>query len=436
MQEKQNNIALVWFRNDLRVLDNIVLQEAINNHSHVIACYCFNPTHFKTSKFGFKKTEKFRSQFLIETVQDLKSNLNALNIELFVFQETPEISIKRLVEKFNINSVYLQKEWTVEEVHILNSVKKKVAAELNFYEYYDQFLYHPDDINMPFAEIPHVFTVFRKSLEKSIQVKPQIVASKSEKIKNLENNTTLPTLEDLGFDSFETHPKSAFPFKGGENSAIDRLNNYFFETKKLRFYKKTRNGLIGVDYSSKFSPWLANGSISAKTIYWMIKQFENEHFKNESTYWLIFELIWRDYFKYVSLKHQNDIFKIGGILKKDYDWKSDHQQVQKWINGETKSSFVNANMVELKKTGWMSNRGRQNVASFFAKDMLLDWRIGAAYFESMLIDYDVHSNYGNWMYVAGVGNDPRDRKFNVDLQAERYDANGKFQNTWLQEILF
>ena len=93
-------------------------------------------------------------------------------------------------------------------------------------------------------------------------------------------------------------------------------------------------------------------------------------------------------------------------------------------------------MIELKSTGWMSNRGRQNVASYFAKELELDWRIGAAYFESLLVDYDVHSNYGNWMYVSGVGNDPRDRKFNVQIQAERYDINGKFRKLWLQPSLF
>lgn len=436
MQEKQNDIALVWFRNDLRVFDNIVLQEAVSNHSHIIACYCFNPKHYITSKFGFKKTGKFRAQFLIETVGELKLNLKALNIELFVFHEAPEISIKQLVEKFKINSIYIQKEWTSEEVEVLNAVKKKVSSEINFIEYYNQFLYHPDDVNMSFPETPQVFTVFRKNFEKSSHVRPPITASKTQKFKKLKNNTIIPKLEDLGFDSFETHSKSAFPFKGGENSALDRIDHYFFKTKKLEFYKKTRNGLLGTDFSSKLSPWLANGSISARTINAQVKQFENEHLKNKSTYWLIFELIWRDYFKYISLKHQNDIFKIGGILQKNYEWKTNNQQVEKWIHGETTSSFVNANMIELKKTGWMSNRGRQNVASFFAKDMLLDWRIGAAYFESVLIDYDVHSNYGNWMYLAGVGNDPRNRRFNVDLQADRYDGNGKFQNTWLQETLF
>jgi deoxyribodipyrimidine photo-lyase len=97
---------------------------------------------------------------------------------------------------------------------------------------------------------------------------------------------------------------------------------------------------------------------------------------------------------------------------------------------------VNANMIELQKTGWMSNRGRQNVASYWAKEQEQDWRIGAAYFESMLIDYDVHSNYGNWMYNAGVGNDPRDRKFNIKRQAEMYDTDGKFQKMWLTPELF
>ena len=147
-------------------------------------------------------------------------------------------------------------------------------------------------------------------------------------------------------------------------------------------------------------------------------------------------MIWRDYFKYVSLKHGNQIFKLEGILQKDYDWSSNQNKINNWINGETASDFVNANMIELKETGWMSNRGRQNVASYFTKELELDWRIGAAYFEAQLIDYDVHSNYGNWMYVSGVGNDPRDRKFNVQLQAERYDSNGKFRNLWLQQSLF
>ena len=115
---------------------------------------------------------------------------------------------------------------------------------------------------------------------------------------------------------------------------------------------------------------------------------------------------------------------------------TDPEIVRTWIEGRTKDAFVNANMIELQKTGWMSNRGRQNVASYFSRTLKQDWRIGAAYFESLLIDYDVHSNYGNWMYVAGVGNDPRSRVFNCKLQAERYDSDGRFRRHWLQTKLF
>jgi deoxyribodipyrimidine photo-lyase len=435
MQKNEDITTLVWFRNDLRTFDNAVLYEACKKSKNVIGIYCLDPRHYESTAYGFKKTEKYRSQFLLESLLDLKTNLDALNIDLLVYQNQPEVIIPEVCETFNITNIYFQNEWTKEEVTVEDSLKGKLPT-INWTAIYNQFLYHPEDINIDIDQIPQVFTVFRKKLEKYVEIREELIIEKQSEYNRIQNKTKIPTLQDLGFIDFKPHPHSAFPFKGGESEALSRLDDYFFKTKKLGFYKKTRNGLVGKDYSSKFSSWLANGSLSVRTIYWKVKQFEKEHFKNESTYWLIFELIWRDYFKYVSLKHGNQLFKLKGILKTDYDWRSNPNLINTWINGETASDFVNANMIELKETGWMSNRGRQNVASYFAKELKLDWRIGAAYFESLLIDYDVHSNYGNWMYVAGVGNDPRDRKFNVQLQAERYDANGKFRKLWLQPSLF
>lgn len=435
MQETQNHTALVYFTNNLRVRDNKALQQAVNLNKQVIALYCFDQRPFKITEYGFKKTEKFRAKFLMESIADLKEQLSKLNINLLTYNKIPETVVPKLVAKYQINRLYVQREWTQEEASVFNAIKKQIP-KVKIFEFYDQFLYHPEDIKIDTKDLPKVFTDFRKHLEKTCEIREAISIPNS-----IENNikteiTPNITLQDLGFEDFETHPSSAFPFKGGETNALKRLHDYFYETKKLGVYKKTRNGLIGPDFSSKFSPWLANGSLSAKTTYWEVKRFEALHFKNESTYWLIFELIWRDYFKYISLKHGNNIFKIDGILNIKYQWSESDILIKSWIEGTTKEPFVNANMLELKKTGWMSNRGRQNVASYFTKELHLDWRIGAAYFESMLIDYDVHSNYGNWMYVAGVGNDPRDRKFNVKLQAERYDANGKYQNMWLQNSLF
>ena len=435
MQKKQDNTGLIWFRNNLRTQDNISLKKAIDSHEKVIAVYFFDPKFFKKDEYGFKKTEKFRAQFLIETITDLKENLANLNITLLTYFEAPENKITALCDKFAVDTIYTQKEWTKEEVDTNNLIKSSIGETRKLVEYYDQFLYHPNTVSKKFENIPNVFSVFRKKLEKSVEILPEQTVSKLSLDNLVENTTEITKLKDLGFDDFKTHRNSAFPFKGGENEALKRLEYYFFETKKVGFYKKTRNGLVGINYSTKFSAWLANGSLSAKTIYYKIKEYEQEFGSNQSTYWVVFELIWRDYFKFISLKYDSKIFKIGGILDRDYDWNYDTKIIQQWINGKTKDEFVNANMIELKETGWMSNRGRQNVASYFAKELLQDWRIGGSYFESLLLDYDVHSNYGNWMYVAGVGNDPRDRKFNTQLQAERYDSNHQYRKLWLQTKL-
>lgn len=436
MQTKQKNTGLVWYRNNLRVHDNQSLSLATEHHEKVIAVYFFNPKDFIEDAYGFKKTAKYRAAFLIDTIKDLQLNLEDKNITLLVYSESPEKKISELCKEYSIGSIYTQKEWTKEEVDSNNLIKKSLSKDVKFIENYDQFLYHPDSVAKDFSKIPAVFSVFRKTVEKSVKIDKEKTFLQLPLTNRIENSTQIPSIEDLDFDDFIAPTKTAFPFHGGESEALKRIDEYFFKSKKVAVYKKTRNGLIGKDYSTKFSPWLANGSLSAKTIYWKIKDFENEFGSNQSTYWVIFELVWRDYFKYISLKHGSKIFKIGGILEKNYTWNADRSIIENWKNGNTKDDFVNANMIELKETGWMSNRGRQNVASYFAKELLQDWRIGAAYFESMLLDYDVHSNYGNWMYVAGVGNDPRDRKFNTKLQADRYDSNHKFRKLWLEKTLF
>ena len=196
---------------------------------------------------------------------------------------------------------------------------------------------------------------------------------------------------------------------------------------------ETRNELIGIDFSSKLSHWLALGCISPKFIYHEVKRFEHEVTSNDSTYWLIFELLWRDFFRFSFKKHPLEYYQLHGILGKS-DRKATKNQllIDSWINGETASSFVNAAMKELNATGWTSNRMRQIVASYFIYDLEQDWRVGAAYFESQLIDYDVSSNWGNWAYIAGVGNDPRaGRKFNTEKQEEQYDKERKYQRFWL-----
>tara|TARA_B110000444_G_scaffold259666_1_gene304131 strand:- start:1258 stop:2574 length:1317 start_codon:yes stop_codon:yes gene_type:complete len=432
MQEQK---AIIWFRNNLRVLDNKVLFEASKSHKEIIAYYNFDSNYFKKDRWGFLRTEKFRAKFLIETIQELEKSLLELNISLIIDNCESTNGLIDVLKKHKISTLYYQKEWTEEEKKDEKNLINNLPEGCNFKSEYDQFLFHPEDIMNDIIEIPDVFSSFRKKIEKKIKIRECYPSpNKLDKSNLLNERFYIPKLEDLNLESFKTNPYSAFPFKGGAESAINRIDFYFWKSKKLEFYKKTRNGLLKTDYSSKLSSWLANGSISARQIYWQVKKFEDKVVKNQSTYWLIFELIWRDFFKYISIKYGNNIFRLGGLHSKSNSWTIDTEKINSWINGKTKESFINANMIELRKTGWMSNRGRQNVASYLTKDLLIDWRVGASYFESMLIDYDVHSNYGNWIYNSGVGNDPMpERKFNIKFQADRYDPNNSFQNLWLNK---
>jgi deoxyribodipyrimidine photo-lyase len=224
-------------------------------------------------------------------------------------------------------------------------------------------------------------------------------------------------------------------FVGGESEGLKRLNEYTWKGRNILTYKETRNGLLGKDYSSKFSPWLANGSLSVRRIIAEINRFEKKVKKNQSTYWLKFELLWREYFRLIALKYGKRIFEKAGIRGNVQTYNNNMGLFNKWKNGETGNDFVDANMKELLLTGFMSNRGRQNAASYLCKDLNVDWRWGASWFESSLIDYDVYSNWCNWMYVAGVGNDPREnRHFNTKKQAEIYDPNSRYRKTWLSRV--
>ncbi|MGB5966952.1 MAG: FAD-binding domain-containing protein, partial [Spirulinaceae cyanobacterium] len=170
-------------------------------------------------------------------------------------------------------------------------------------------------------------------------------------------------------------------------------------------------------------------------IYAEVKKYETQRVANDSTYWLIFELLWRDYFRFICAKHGNRIFAKSGLQGINIPWQEDWQRFNLWREGKTGFPLVDANLRELAATGFMSNRGRQNVASFLTKNLGINWQMGAEWFESLLIDYDVCSNWGNWNYIAGVGNDARGfRYFNILKQSKDYDRQGKYVKHWLTEL--
>jgi len=426
---------IVWFKTDLRLHDNETLVKAIAQSDVIVPVYCFDESHFVESEYGFQKTGSFRTQFLLESIIDLDKNLRELGSGLIILKGKPEVEIPKVVARYKANKVIAKREVSYEERQTESKVQEelfKLKCELQTFS--TSTLYHAEDLPFSIKDIPDVFTNFRKKTEKDAVIRPSFEVPHQIKSPTIEP-IQLPIIDELGLPYETIDSRAAIVFKGGESQAIARLNHYFFETKCISNYKETRNGLIGADYSSKFSAWLALGCISPRFIYRELQQYEEEFGANDSTYWLVFELLWRDYFRFMMKKHNAKLFYQDGFKNNKIKLFTDSiQKLQNWIDGNTGIDFVDANMIELKLTGFMSNRGRQNVASYLCNDLKLDWRLGAAYFEQQLIDYDVCSNWGNWAYLAGVGNDPREnRYFNIEKQAAVYDKNSKYRNLWLDK---
>ncbi|KAF3569220.1 hypothetical protein DY000_02011347 [Brassica cretica] len=276
-------------------------------------------------------------------------------------------------------------------------------------------MYHKDDLPFDVLDLPDICTQFRKSVESNCRIRSSTrIPLSLGPTPCVDNWGDVPTLGQLGLEPQEV--TRGMRFVGGERAG-----------DLLKVYKETRNGMLGPDYSTKFSPWLAFGCISPRFISEEVQRYERERVANNSTYWVLFELLWRDYFRFLSIKCGNSLFHLGGPRNVQGEWSQDKRLFESWRDGKTGYPLIDANMKELSTTGLF--------CSFLVRDMGLDWRMGAEWFETCLLDYDPCSNYGNWTYGAGVGNDPReDRYFSIPKQAQNYDPEGEYEAFWVQQL--
>lgn len=425
--------ALVWFRKDLRVADNESLWRACRDSQRVVPVYCIDPRDFAHTDYGFPRTSNLRTRFLLQSLEDLRENLRKRGGELVIEIGRPESVLSQMAERFAVDALYFHEEIASEERRVERGVLKALGSQVTVHAFQGNYLFHPEDAPFTRFDVPEIFSNFRRLLEKQARVRQPLPTPRHISTPSI-NSGSLPTLEDLGLGEPKSEPRKVLAFHGGETAAAHQVKNYIWEEDRLKNYKQTRNGLFG-PYSSKFSPWLSLGCISAREIYHQVQTYESRRIKNKSTYWMVFELIWRDYFRYAFQRWGNAYFKEEGIQGRAPQRRDDPARIKAWCLGETGVPFIDANMKELLLTGFMSNRGRQNVASFLVKDLKQSWLAGAAWFENRLLDYDVHSNWGNWAYVAGVGNDPRaGRYFNILKQAWTYDRRGDYIRIWLPEL--
>ncbi|KAG0148848.1 hypothetical protein CROQUDRAFT_654464 [Cronartium quercuum f. sp. fusiforme G11] len=520
MSKASKSVTLALFRNDLRLHDNPIVfhAHAATHADYFLPLYVFDeqmvelsglPNYqrdgpeSRTPVCAFWRTGGHRLKFLCESVDELQRSLRARGSDLLIrFGSVEKVTLSILealqANGLNVDQVYMTKEYASEEIQTEQMIAKALGnlnAPVPLSTFHSRSLVHPDDLPFPLSKTPDIYTPFRKQLEalpdsklcrpllslpdrlldfpalKEVALQPGNSGSAYDNLKMdqileyliqpLLNSPDITCSAYPKQSNYKVDDRTAFPYGGGESEGLRRINDYFHTGQKppVRTYKDTRNGLLGEGYSTKFSPFLALGCLSPRKIIAELRKHEKKFGANKDTYWVLFEVLWRDYFICITQKYGAALFKLGGFeavldprsaSQKIGKWKpfKDLKMQQnrrgpspinpaalRWLKAETGIPFLDANMAELRLTGFMSNRGRQNVASFLTKDLYFDWRIGAEFFEAQLLDYDPSSNYGNWQYVAGVGNDPRtSRQFNPIKQAHDYDPQGDYVRTWLPEL--
>lgn len=409
--------TLLWLQNDLRLADHAGFQLA-SQASELLIVYCWPKPRPWCNLTGLGAQ---RTRFLSETLEHLRHQLGELGQDVFVSVQHPEQVLPLMVEELGIEHVITSRPQAYNESNSLKALQDALDCAVSVTR--GNTLFDEDDLTFDLADLPKHFTPFRKKME------AQPIAEPLAPPKQLP-----PKMTEVRYGptpSSNTRPHPTFPYRGGEHEALRRIKHWMFDRQAIATYKQTRNALDGLDNYSALAPWLATGALSPRTIMQQVRRFENEFVANDSTYWVFFELLWREFFYWRAQIDGVHLFLPYGVARKKQLRTFDPRQFTRWCRGETNYPLVNALMHQLVRSGFMSNRGRQIAASSLIHDLGVDWRYGAAFFEKHLIDFDVASNYGNWQYIAGVGSDPRGgRHFNIDKQTEQYDPKGLFITQW------
>ena len=418
--------ALYWFRRDLRLADQPALLAALQSHARVLLC-CPLPAANARSRHGWLRIGPMRLAWHLQAVAGLRRAVQERGGELVVVDRPAEEAVVDLSRQAGLSVIYCEHLATPEELAEVAALR---AHGLEVREYSQSTLLAAEQLPFEVATLPAVFTDFRRRVEDAgAQPRAPLPAPcdlHCTRSGMADDPSAATRLADPSVQAFRLFDDNRF--EGSEAAGQAYLADYFAGYRP-RSYKETRNAVLGVDGSTKLSPWLATGALSARTVMACLRRHEAGHGANESTYWIWFELLWRDYFKFWCARHGARVFTARALGKEVPAF--DAQALERWRSGTPGQSFVDAGMRELATSGFLSNRMRQVVASYLVHDLGGDWRAGADWFESCLVDFDVTSNQGNWAYLAGRGADPRaGRRFDPEWQAERYDAQGAYRRHW------
>ena len=401
---------IFWFRRDLRLDDNAGLYHALKIGIPVVPIFIFDTGILDKLD---NKIDR-RVEFIHSTLREIQEQLTAMGTSLEVYFGKPIDIFKNLISKYAVSAVFTNHDYEPparERDEAIACLLKD--GGIPFHTYKDQVIFEKDEVIKDDGKPYTVFTPYSrkwKAMLTEIQLKPYPVKKYLYNFYKQEPRQ-IPSLESIGFKAAGI----SFPSK--------TLNRDL-----LAHYQQQRD-FPGIAGTSKLGVHLRFGTISCRALAVKAKELSVVYLN---------ELIWRDFY-HMILWHFPGVGK-GRAFKPQYDnieWRKDEGEFGRWCNGQTGYLIVDAGMRELNTTGFMHNRVRMIVASFLSKHLLLDWRLGEAYFAEKLLDFDLAANNGGWQWAAGSGCDaaPYFRIFNPYLQTKKFDPELKYIKKWVPEFL-
>jgi len=463
-------INVVWFKcTDLRTHDHAALRAAHANGLPVLHLYVFDPFwHAGATRLcSFPKTGVVRSRFQLEALADLDNNLRAKGHKLSTRSGvSTEKCFRELCADYDVNRVFAFHEICSEELKVQRQVEKvlkRSGASLQLCWGFE--LYHRDDISFD-PRYPrgafNSYTAFRKRVESS-QVRPssnempKFLRGSADTVDWTRADLKLPSLPELmgamydpALDPGEAkHTAAELRWVGGETAALARVKAFIWEDESLGFdyvgatmTTDPGKSCMRDKAMSKLSPWLAHGCLSPRLLHEEVKRYEAQRQRTKSTYWIVHELIWRDFSRFASLHYGTSIFRIGGFQKlvPSWPWSTDARQLHAWTHGRTGFPFVDCFMRELKYTGYCNHMGRECSGWFLIGDLGVDWRMGAEWFESALVDYEPTANWFNWAYrclpAASRKSPPGEQLQGYEILkwGAQHDPDAAYIKRWIPEL--
>ena len=421
------SLAILWHQNDLRLDDNPALVAASAHYDGKIL-----PVVFVDSG-ELKRLNPRTLAFKLETIEDLREQYREAGTDLLIYDGRPEQDLPKLAGDWQAEEVFLHSRYTTPHRALVRDVVSQLEADgVKTSQHWGDTLFDPETLPAELKDPPWQFGEFQDLI--AAQGLPPKPVGRPQLVPVDGPFRPTPTIDEFGSVSPDETRSLLSGLKGGTSQGFRRLKTFFREGDHARDYARKRDQLLAQNATSRLSAYLAHGALSPRQVFHELKNYEKARVYNRSTRELTQELYQREFFHLVALAKGAAVYALGGINDTDLVWDSDPDIFERWRCGMTGWPFIDAHMRELAATGYMTFRGRQNVACFFSRDLEQDWRVGAQYFETQLVDHEPCSNMGNWQRSAGVSPSPLSHRFSIRRQSMRYDREARYIRQWVPEI--